>query len=416
MPQWGWPFCIFTGLFTALVVAPQASGDDWSSLWIGGILAGRGQWDDAYSIHPTDFSLTGSALWDQLRVAETTSNVAHPFVHNPGIAIFMSLVTSVTTFKVSLYLLSFLSGACVPLMVALSYRFWVEKTIDLYFLVPLSLVLWASEAMRSALDLGQTSPLIFTACLAALALARRRPVLAACLLAVAAFVKLTPLLVIAGFLLAPSYRRTGAYAAVASFGLFGASFLALWGANTEWFRTLSAFSSKQLVSTMNCSLGSLLHAPKKGEAVVSAVDTLPGYNVLVAAVVVIMIGVFAWTCARLERIPEKPLVVLSLLGPMLVAKILWTHYTLALVLPIVGILVAGLVMGERLHVLFSIFGGFVLLAPHHFSFADMYNASAIANYVLWFFTVLIVAASTKLAQVGKIAVPGVSPCKVSSET
>lgn len=98
MPRWGWPFALFTGFFTALVVAPQASGDDWSSLWIGGILAGRGQWDAAYSIHPTDFSLTGSALWEQLRVAETTADLAHPFVHNPGIAVFMSLVTSVTTF------------------------------------------------------------------------------------------------------------------------------------------------------------------------------------------------------------------------------------------------------------------------------------------------------------------------------
>lgn len=120
MPRWGWPFALFAGLFTALIVTPQISGEDWASLWIGGILAKGGRWTEVYSIHPADFSATGSALWEQLRAAETTASVAHPFVHNPGVAIVMAAVTTMTTFTISLYLLTFISGACVPLIVALS--------------------------------------------------------------------------------------------------------------------------------------------------------------------------------------------------------------------------------------------------------------------------------------------------------
>lgn len=64
MPRWGWPFALFTGLLTALIVTPQINGDDWASLWIGGILAKGGQWTEVYSIHPADFSATGSVLWE----------------------------------------------------------------------------------------------------------------------------------------------------------------------------------------------------------------------------------------------------------------------------------------------------------------------------------------------------------------
>ncbi|WP_162287312.1 glycosyltransferase family 87 protein [Corynebacterium urinipleomorphum] len=413
MPRWGWPFALFTGLFTALIVGPQSSGDDWSSLWIGGILAGRGEWAEAYSIHPADFAATGSAVWERLRLEETTAGVAHPFVHNPGVAILMAAVTEVTTFTVSLYVLTFLSGACAPLMVALSYYFWADKTISLNLLVPLSLLVWATDGFRAALGLGQTSPLIFTVCFAALALARTRPIVAAGLLTAAAFVKLTPLVVIVGFLLAPSYRRAGVYAAVASISSFGLSWLTLGRAHAEWFDALGQFGSKQLVSTINSALGSLLHAPMRGKAVVAAVEPRPGYYLLVAAVIILVLGAFALTCSRVGFVPEKQLVVLSLLGPMLVANILWVHYSSALVLPLIGILVAGVAAGDRRLVVFTVVGSFVLLAPYQFRFSETYNPTTIALFVLWFATVVVVAASTALSSPAmvlaeKTTVPGLA--------
>lgn len=397
MPRWGWPFALFTGLLTALIVTPQISGDDWASLWIGGILAKGGQWTEVYSIHPADFSATGSALWEQLRAAETTAPVAHPFVHNPGVAIVMAAVTTVTTFTISLYLLTFISGACVPFIVALSYYFWAEKTIDLKVLVPVTLLVWAGEGMRVALHLGQTSPVIFTVCFAAFALARTRPIVSAGFLAAAAFVKLTPLFVIVGFLLARSYRRAGLYAALASGSAFGLSLLALPCANAEWFNALGQFGSKQLVSTINSALGSLVHAPVRGNAVVGAVDPFPGYRLLAASVVVFVLGAFILMCNRLGHVPEKQLVVLSLLGPMLVANILWIHYSVALVLPLIGILMTGLAAGERRLTIFAVVGGFILLMPYQFRFDEIYNPTTVALYLLWLSTVTVVACSTKMA-------------------
>lgn len=393
LPIAGWLIVVISAVFAVLKVAPGVHGDDWSSLYIGGMLAGQGNWTEAYSVHPDDFSRTGSMVWEQFRKEHTTVNFAHPFVHNPGVALFMAGLSSLLTFTQSIQLLTFVSGACAVMIPAAAYKFWTSKTIPVLYLIPLTVFVWITEPFNMSLQLGQTTPLILTACMIALAVSKDKPLVAAVLLSLATFVKLTPVVLIAGLALIPTTRKAGMYAAGLTFAWFAPLIALFHEPFTIWISSLKRHGTAFLVSPINASIGSVIYAPLRENEGVAIVDNVPSFPVTLAMGIVVAVagGVFLNRWRKGREFPVESFLALCLLGPMCVAGILWIHYSVALVFPLVGLFIWGFGRKDWILVAVSVVGSVVLVVPFDFGYVAAWNPVTLAHLGLWIIVVVAVA-------------------------
>lgn len=393
LPLAGWLLVIASALYAAIKITPMAHGDDWSSLYIGGILAGQGNWHEAYAVDAHDFSLTGSEVWEQIRREHTTVNFAHPFVHNPGVALFMAVFSSIFSFTETMYILTFVSGACAPLIPAAAYKFWTSKTIPWLYLIPGTLMVWISEPFNMSLQLGQTTPLILTSCMLALALAKDNPVAASLMLSLATFVKLTPIIVIAGLLFIPSTRRAGTYTALMAGAWFSSLVVVLHEPIGIWIGSLKEHGSAFLVSPINAAISSVIYAPMRtneGVAIVTGVSSSP--VTLAMGIIIGITGlVFLRTWHRSRKFPEESFLMLCLLGPMCVASILWIHYSVMLIFPLIGVLVWGFERRNWWFVIASVVCSVLLIVPFDFTYPATWNPIMLMHLGMWIFVVVVVA-------------------------
>lgn len=393
VPQHGWILALLSGLLALTTLAPTAHGDDWASLWIGSILAGQGNWHEAYAIHPTDFSLTGSPTWRELTQTHTTANVAHPFVHNPGVALALIPLTHLLTFNQSLYALTFLSGVATPLIPAAAHRYATGTPITLPLMLAGTLGIWVLEPFRMSIALGQTTPLILAAITTALALAKTRPEIAAPLLATAALIKLTPIALIIGLALIPNTRKTGIWSA----GAATAGIVPLLALLPEpvhiWVSTLQTHNAAELVSPINASVGSVLHAPlrtNEGVAIVRGASTFPTMF-LTGLIVATVIGVFVWNWWGSREFPEQAFLALCVFGPMCVAGIVWIHYSLMLVFAVVVLCIHGVRQHQWGYVAWAVLVSFFLAVPFDFSAEGVRNPVTMMHLMLWVVTTCMLA-------------------------
>lgn len=393
LPLAGWVLVVISATFAAIKITPTAHGDDWSSLYIGGMLAGQGNWHEAYAVHPHDFSLTDSEVWEQMRQEHTTVNVAHPFVHNPGVALFMAVFSNLFSFTETMYILTFISGACAPLIPAAAYKFWTSKTISWPYLIAGTLMVWISEPFLMSLQLGQTSPLILTSCMLALALAKDNPVMASLMLSLATFVKLTPIIVIAGLLFIPSTRRAGIYTALMAGAWFSSLIVVLHDPIGIWIESLKEHGSAFLVSPINAAISSVIYAPMRtneGVAIVTDVSSSP--VTFVMGIVISVTGlVFLNAWRKSYKFPEESFLMLCLLGPMCVASILWIHYSVVLIFPLIGILVRSIERRNWWFVTATVVCSAILVVPFDFAYPATWNPVMVMHLGLWIFVVVMVA-------------------------
>ncbi|MGP5606160.1 hypothetical protein [Corynebacterium casei] len=109
---------VFAGLVNALYWSGRQQPDDWSSLWIAGILVNNGNSDHIYDFDPTDFAAWSGSAWQEVIVTNDLSAAPHPFVHIPGVAYAVAPFTDVLSFEASVVWLTALCGACLPFLLA----------------------------------------------------------------------------------------------------------------------------------------------------------------------------------------------------------------------------------------------------------------------------------------------------------
>lgn len=133
---------VFAGLVNALYWSGRQQPDDWSSLWIAGILVNNGNSDHIYDFDPTDFAAWSGSAWQEVIVTNDLSAAPHPFVHIPGVAYAVAPFTDVLSFEASVVWLTALCGACLPLLVSASWALWSRTTVPLPALLAITVAAW----------------------------------------------------------------------------------------------------------------------------------------------------------------------------------------------------------------------------------------------------------------------------------
>lgn len=339
-------FAVGVGVITAVAWGPLRFHDDWASLWIAGEIVRDGRTDILYDIAPGDFGTWGSDVASGYVLGNEEFSYPHPFVHIPGVAFLMSVVVRVITLGASHVIVNWCLGFSLVTLVASAFRLFFRRPITLAVLAPATLLAWVSAVFQSSISLGQTSPMVFAGVAYALAASRTRPTLAGVILGLVAALKLTPLALIVVFLFFPARRTAGVIAAgtttiaaILSIAVGG------WALFREWLGMLHSLSQTAPVSFINQSLASVLLADEATETgadgrpvIVSLVSDIPGWLPLLTLAITAALLLVTVLAALRNRKHGFAIICVGGFGTaILTAKILWTHYLLYLVLPVVGI-------------------------------------------------------------------------------
>ncbi|WP_024795923.1 glycosyltransferase 87 family protein [Tomitella biformata] len=340
-----WPVFIVglaTGLLNALYWTSRQQPDDWSSLWIAGLLVRQGKTGHLYDHDPVDFAAWAGPAWDELVTAGTASAAPHPFVHIPGVAYAVAPLTDLLSFDSSAIVLTVVSGFCLPVLISASWVLWSRQSIPFTFLVIATIAGWYSNAFQSASWLGQTTPIIVCITICAVACASYRPITGGILLGIVGAVKLTPLGLIPLMLFFPRYRRSGIIATITA-GAAALASLILGGRElfSTWLATLSRVSSSVVVTSANRSFAAMVlqDTPPDGSVapvVTDAPTIVTMAPVLVACLLFVCLAAAAWH----NRAVAAPAVLVGAYAIATAASgILWSHYMLVCIPLVIGIIV-----------------------------------------------------------------------------
>ncbi|AHI18643.1 glycosyltransferase family 87 protein [Corynebacterium variabile] len=355
---------VFAGLVNALYWSGRQQPDDWSSLWIAGILVNNGNSDHIYDFDPTDFAAWSGSAWQEVIVTNDLSAAPHPFVHIPGVAYAVAPFTDVLSFEASVVWLTALCGACLPLLVSASWALWSRTTVPLPALLAITVAAWYATAFQSGMWLGQTTPIILCMTVCGIAYARDRPVAAGIVLGLAGIVKLTPLGLIPLMLLFRHYRRgaatataTAAFVALASLVVGGGGLFGTWIDRMRWL------SAHVVVTGSNRSFASavLRDKPDNG-GVAPVVDDVPLWvSVIPILVAVVLFAAIVWAAWR-QRRWAAPLVLMGAYAiATMASSLLWNHYLLVCVPLVIGIAVFSQHFETRLRTVFMVLSVVALL-------------------------------------------------------
>ncbi|MDO4928285.1 MAG: glycosyltransferase family 87 protein [Corynebacterium sp.] len=348
MPWYIVLYAIFIGWLQATFTNGRLLPDDWGSLWVAGQLHRDGFDSELYNRDPDDFALPAGQIWYDYGDQLDFISVAHPFVHNPLVAHWMSGWVSIQDFSDSVYTLTWLSGTAIVVMIAACYYLWFERQIPLVWLVGLSIALLINPMYQSGIWLGQTSALIYAMVFTALALSKTDrwwvAAFAGILLASAGFVKITPLLLIPVLLVFSQRRRTGIIAVIFT-GLFGLwSLLVVPRAVLQtWWDNLRDLNDSVLLSPNNQSLPAwFLDHEKSGNFIVEVLRDPPTWATVLPVAIAGLIGLLLLGYAFVDR--DHAFNVLSIGGftlATLFGRLVWNHYYIVLVGIVLGIIALG---------------------------------------------------------------------------
>lgn len=329
-------------------------GDDLSSLWMAGRLVLEGLPGHLYAYHPTNFAWVDDPVWLALREQLGVEAVLHPYLYPPIVAYLLSPFTLWLPFGVATRLVLVANVFALALTAVAAADLFHRPLLRP---VPLALFLTAvalTTPFQYALALGQTTPLVLAAVLGGVWLERRgRPVAGGALLALAAVIKLTPALLLVWWLLRRRWRAVGGFAL--GVGLAGGLGLAAMGLDVhiEWITNLRRVSGAGLAAFNVQSVPAWLIASDlgPGAALTWEVFPLPAWVSLASAAVgaALTVGYLARGLrTRLRPDPaggdltadpaEGTVIAGLLLVPLLASNVSWTHYYLALMVPMIVLL------------------------------------------------------------------------------
>lgn len=334
---------LFGAVVMLLVRGAQDPGD-LGSLWIAGLLVGKGDTENLYAIHESDFALITGEAWINTYEQSDVSAYPHPFVHTPFVAQVMSWITKLLSFDSAVFWITVLSAWALVILIVSAWRFWFEDEIPPGYLA-LGLVLgWVATSFQSSLHLGQTTPLIFAGVAYGLAAARIHPVRAGLALGAVAVVKLTPVVLVIICLFFPRARKAGVVGLLFGITAVVVSIVSLGFATFRtWVETLQELNAAALVAPVNGAFASLINvgAVEDPDALVSILEDPPLISSLVprllALALIAVVVYIAWRSSE----PWKITTVGIFTALTATSGILWDHYVLLVVLPLLGVLARG---------------------------------------------------------------------------
>lgn len=160
-----------------------------------------------------------------------------------------------------------------------------------------------------------------------------------------------------------------------------------------WISSLKEHGSAFLVSPINAAISSAIYAPMRtneGVAIITGVSSSP--VTLAMGIVIGITGiVFLRAWHKSYTFPEESFLMLCLLGPMCVANILWIHYSVMLIFPLIGLFVWGIERKNWVFVIVSVVGSFLLTVPFDFTHPATWNPVMLMHLGLWIVVVFMVA-------------------------
>ncbi|MBC2682347.1 DUF2029 domain-containing protein [Corynebacterium sp. 4HC-13] len=322
---------VIAGLVNVLYWSGRQQPDDWSSLWIAGVLVKNGNSAHIYDFDPIDFAAWSGPAWQKVIETNELSPYPHPFVHIPGVAYIIAPFTHFLSFEDSVMCLTALCGACLPLLVSASWTLWSRTTLPLHILLAATIAAWYTTAFQTGMWLGQTTPIILTMTVCGIAAARHHPLTAGVLLGLAGIVKLTPLGLIPLMLVFRHYRRsavattvTAALAALASLTVGGRELFA------TWLDRIHRLSDSVVVSGANRSFASAaLRDKSTAGPVAPLVDDIPNFvSVIPIAIAVILFAAIIWAASRQHQQAAPLILIGAYATATATSSLMWHHYLL----------------------------------------------------------------------------------------
>lgn len=335
-----WVLAGLVGLVNLFIWHNHQQTDDWSALWVAGLIAHGGDSDSLYQILPEDFARWYGPVWEHYsRLVDGAA--PHPFIHIPIVAYFLGALSTFMSYPFSVGLLTFLQGASLLLLVAGSYFLWMHKTLPTRYALPAVFATWLTPAAQMSAHIGQTTPLIFAALVCGLAIARERPILAGALLGIAGAIKLTPLALVVPLLLYSRTRRTAAWMTGWAAAMFGSSLIGGTGVFAEWVRTLRWINSAAIVDKVNQGFSAviLLRSRNYDGEFFAPIDTnVPLWVAWTPRLIgLLLIIALMWAAWLKPRYGFETLSIGFLAVATLTSNILWDHYLLLAVPVLLGI-------------------------------------------------------------------------------
>lgn len=345
-----WPIGIFAtvvGIFSAIFFSRVVTADDFSSLWIAGLLYRDGDKELLYDRSPNDFASIQDPVWWEHAInldAADAHPYPHPFVHMPIMAELNSYLSNWMDYSTAVWILTAISGFSIVMIISAAWQLWFKETIGLIPLAVATLALWVSLPSQVSFMLGQTSPVITFGILAAIALARRKPLVAALFLGPVTVVKLTPVFVIFAMLLWTRTRKAGLYSLALTAGITAYSYVKDSASFEEWTEVLGDVSSVGLLHLFNLSPLSFL---SRYEEVIpdyhhlATIPIVPELNPVyvwgVRAIVLILLGILALFAWKSQGRGFELFAIGGWAVTMLASNILWQHYLVFVPALILGI-------------------------------------------------------------------------------
>jgi len=310
---------------------------DLEPIVVGGVLLERGQADHLYDHDPAYFNhLTSPPHLVAARELGVRSE-PRPFVMAPAVAVAARPLTGVSYVVLGRVLL------IANLLAALAALWLLDRHFRLGLATPHGaaaalLFLHQFEPMRSAAELGQTTPLVFLAITLAFVLdARDRQVGAGLALAFATALKLTPGLLIVPLVLGRRWRALAAFAAAMAVVLLAGVIGAGLAATGTWLSRMLELSGQSFPAFNNQSLGAfLLRFERPMQEIFSwkLFALAPAYRIAAFALLAAGIAASAWIQrrgapdARRDQVWSIAVVLL-----LVVPSISWNHYFLYALIP-----------------------------------------------------------------------------------
>jgi len=331
-------------------------GDDWSSIFVAARLIARGQIYAIYDHDPNVFSLVSSPRFEAAAADINFNGPGHPYVHLPLLAYMLSPLARIGSFPIASQVLTVANVLATLGIVWFAAKIFDNRLLRPAPLAAILLVVTVSEPLRYSLFLGQTTPLVLFAMVYAIHLSRQgHPVPAGILLALATAIKITPVIVALYWLWNRRQRRSAMTFAVSMALIIAASVLLVgWQANVDYAHTLRRVSDSGLPSFNNHSLvgwaltRSVSEERLRDFTIVPISTAVRLFNLTLLAATVAAVGFLGRflarrgdagrasddrTCDDLDRLLISALFLL----PLVFTPISWTHYYLAMVVPILAL-------------------------------------------------------------------------------
>jgi hypothetical protein len=331
-----------------------ADGDDLSSSYIACRILTLGEKEHLYSHDSQYFHIVSDLLWSQIASETSFNGFLHPYTQTPLWAyslIPLCKAADFQTFNLIFLILNFSAIAGTIWLTAHQWaRIFLTKPL---FLIGFLFIFSLMVPTYYMAFLNQTHPIFLFATVLAIYLAAKEKNLPAGLaLSIAASVKLTPAIVAVHWLI--SGKRKSAFAfLIWSFVLSALSVIVLgWKTNLDHLFNLARMSNILLVSFNNQSLAAWLFGQRYGpsEIMYWRMFPLPAFAKIAGlGLILCVVAYFALKYHREQNVEYLEVLSIAslLVASTIFTPIVWTHYYIILLIPIMFLIDWGIRSREK---------------------------------------------------------------------